>query len=164
MDQDLFSDEEEQPAAPPMYNPLDDVPMSMRRAREPSARERSRSPTRALDALATFRGRVLSQKMVEKLKEKEIAYRDIPAKDMPLYRAAAALQWKEWLEFDSVDVLSLAASQAAKLEYDRSRFLPSRFVYRDKNAHVRPPDNPVPIRAKARLCCGGHRDPDHQMG
>ncbi|CAK0819108.1 unnamed protein product [Prorocentrum cordatum] len=78
--------------------------------------------------------------------------------------AAIAEHWGEWKKFGPVEALSLEESQQARTENDSNRFLPSRFVFRDKNANIRAEANPVPVKAKARLCAGGHRDPDLQTG
>ena len=45
-----------------------------------------------------------------------------------------------------------------------SLILPSRFVYRDKNAPLRTDKHPLPVKAKARLCVGGHMDPRLAQG
>lgn len=42
--------------------------------------------------------------------------------------------------------------------------LPSRYVYRDKNAPFRNESNPLPPKPKARLCVGGHLDPRLETG
>ncbi|CAK0798448.1 unnamed protein product [Prorocentrum cordatum] len=66
--------------------------------------------------------------------EKEMPWNMIPASDRPLYREAAELQWKQWENYDAVEPLSVEESQDA------------------------------PPEPKARLCCGGHNDPDLAMG
>ena len=44
--------------------------------------------------------------------------------------------------------------------YDKSRILRSRWILTDKNASLRTSKTLMPLRAKARLVVGGHRDPD----
>ncbi|CAK0856334.1 unnamed protein product [Prorocentrum cordatum] len=108
--------------------------------------------------------RAQSERLRKKLQDKEIAWKDIPEEHKPLYQKAIAEHWEEWKKFGSVEALSLEESQRARWENDSNRFLPSRSVFRDKNVTVRTEANPVPVKAKARLCAGGHRDPDLQTG
>ena len=48
--------------------------------------------------------------------------------------------------------------------FPKERILRSRFAYCDKNCAKRREDPSVPPKAKARLCVGGHRDPDLRTG
>ena len=47
---------------------------------------------------------------------------------------------------------------------DPRRIIRLRFVYRDKNASLRTPQMPLPIKAKARLCAQASREPLAMMG
>ena len=47
---------------------------------------------------------------------------------------------------------------------DHKRILFSCFAYRDKNAGTRNTQVDLPVKAQARLCIGGHEDPDLAMG
>ena len=162
-----------------VYDHLDDVPHDSRAARaKAEAARRPDGPyyTTADDheeeshpPNSTFvnilRGvRAQSDRLRRKLQDKEIAWKDIPENQKDSYIKAIAEHWEEWKKFGSVEVMSPEASAKAREMYDKSRFLPSRFVFRDKNASIRTEANPVPVKAKARLCAGGHRDPDLQTG
>ena len=57
-------------------------------------------------------------------------------------------------------MLSQAETEDVLRNVPGDRILTSRFAYKDKNRAKRLTDPTVPIRAKARLCVGGHRDPD----
>ncbi|CAK0836533.1 unnamed protein product [Prorocentrum cordatum] len=92
--------------------------------------------------------------------EKEMPWNMIPASGRPLYREAAELQWKQWENYDAVEPLSVEESQKVGERVHQSRILTSRFLYRNKNAGVKD----APPKPKARLCCGGHNDPDLTMG
>ncbi|CAK0825635.1 unnamed protein product, partial [Prorocentrum cordatum] len=92
--------------------------------------------------------------------EKEMPWDMIPASDRPLYREAAELQWKQWENYDAVEPLSVEESQKVRERVHQSRILTSRFPYWKKNAEVKD----APPKPKARLCCGGHNDPDLAMG
>ena len=46
----------------------------------------------------------------------------------------------------------------------RERVIKARFAYRDKHVAKRREDPTVPCKAKARLCVGGHMDPDLKTG
>lgn len=81
-----------------------------------------------------------------------------------MYTKAATEQWGEWKKLGSVEILSIAESDLARRNNPKDRFLPSRFVYRDKNAGMRSEQLSLPVKAKARLFCGDHRDPDLTTG
>ena len=78
------------------------------------------------------------------------------------FREAAADQWQKWLENEAIKVLTPAESAAARQELQRKgeseRILTPKFVLTDKNQPLRTPDNPLPLRANARLIVQGFRD------
>ena len=47
---------------------------------------------------------------------------------------------------------------------DPRRIINLRFVYRDKNASIRTPQTPLPVKAKARLCAQASREPTAMEG
>ncbi|CAK0900905.1 unnamed protein product [Prorocentrum cordatum] len=112
------------------------------------ARQRSRSAPR--QALQTS---IVTERIKRKQADKEIHWRAIKDSDRELFREAAAKQWSEWQKYGSCQVLSI-----------EDLILPSRFVYRDKNAPLRTDKHPLPVKAKARLCVGGHMDPRLAQG
>ncbi|CAE6959768.1 HSP90 [Symbiodinium sp. CCMP2592] len=93
----------------------------------------------------------------EKQMESEIPW---TSSDRPAFLEAEAKQWEEHIQFGAVRVLSEQETQDVLKEVPAERILNSRFAYKDKARAQRLKDPTVPIRAKARLCIGGHRDPD----
>ena len=76
------------------------------------------------------------------------------------FRTAEAKQWREHLDHDAIEVLSLAESEAVRARVEGKRILPSRYAYRDKNLGRRRVQPDTPWKPKARLVVGGHVDPD----
>ena len=103
----------------------------------------------------------------QKAEEKEIRWKNIDVKDLALYEAAEIKQWNEHLKYEAVEVMTLEKSQEVRNTLEPERILTSRFAYRDKNAGLRTHGTEyenLPVKAKARLCVGGHRDPDISGG
>ena len=63
------------------------------------------------------------------------------------------------MKYGSVEPLTPAQSDQVRARVDHRRTLPSRYLYRDKNATLRSKDPVLPVKAKARLTVGGHLDP-----
>ena len=103
-------------------------------------------------------------KAYQKQLDKEVKWNEIPEDEKPLYVEAESKQWQEHLQYEAVRVLSAEESQTVRDTVPKERILSSRFAYRDKNVAKRREDPTVPPRAKARLCIGGHRDPDLRKG
>ena len=91
--------------------------------------------------------------------DKEIPWNQVPEKDRPLYVDAEKAEWNEWLRRGSVRILSAKESSQVKKTTDPRRIIGLRFVYRDKNASIRTPQAPLPIKAKARLCAQAFNEP-----
>ena len=68
------------------------------------------------------------------------------------------------MDYESCEILS--PEESARIEKERTEgILPSRYVFRDKNAGLLGPDRePLPVKAKARLCLQGHLCPDSRTG
>ncbi|CAE8725915.1 unnamed protein product [Polarella glacialis] len=96
--------------------------------------------------------------------EKEIPYARIPKEHLELFQAAAKTQREQHEKYEAVRPMSLSESKQVRDTVDPKRILRSRFAYRDKNAGLRTDQREVPVKAKARLCCGGHLDPDLETG
>lgn len=103
-------------------------------------------------------------KAYQKQLDKEVKWNEIPEDEKPLYVEAESKQWQEHLQYEAVRVLSAEESKLVRETVPKERILSSRFAYRDKNVAKRREDPTVPPRAKARLCIGGHRDPDLRKG
>ncbi|CAK0887145.1 unnamed protein product [Prorocentrum cordatum] len=83
---------------------------------------------------------IVTERIKRKQADKEIHWRAIKDSDRELFR------------------------EAIRGMIEPSLILPSRFVYRDKNAPLRTDKRPLPVKAKARLCVGGHMDPRLAQG
>ncbi len=58
-----------------------------------------------------------------------------------------------------VEVIHPAKAKEVMKRIPRSLLIKLRFVYRDKNTALRTVQTPLPIKAKARLCAQGSREP-----
>ena len=78
------------------------------------------------------------------------------------FRVAAEEQRQKWTENGAVEVLNLHQSRAVFQELERKgeldRVLKPRFVLTDKNASLRTPETPLPLKASARIVVHGYRD------
>ena len=113
---------------------------------------------------AVYQQKTKSQNKLKRMMEKEIPYNQIPQNQKGLYREAEEKEWQSWLDYDSCEILSL--EESAKVEKDRpERILPSRYVFRNKNAGLKDGNGEdLPVKAKARLCIQGHPCPDSKTG
>ena len=100
----------------------------------------------------------------QKQQDKEVRWQDIPETEKPLYVQAEIKQWKEHMDCQAVEILTIEESEEVRATVPRERILNSRFAYRDKNMAKRREDPTVLAKAKGRLCIAGHRDPDLQTG
>ena len=103
----------------------------------------------------------------KKLEEKEISWGKIEERHKALYLAAEAKQFASHLQHGAVEVLSVDESKKIEATVDLERILPSKCAYRDKNSGLRligSEFQDLEIKAKARLCVGGHLDPDLESG
>ena len=109
-------------------------------------------------------GKVMGKNKLKRMMDKEIPYEKIPIEGRPLYAEAQEKEWSSWKQYDSCEVLSEEESARVLRECPK-RVLPSRYVYRNKNAGLLDESGkPLPVRAKARLCLQGHLCPDSQSG
>ena len=108
-------------------------------------------------------GKVLTQKLKQKMLEKEVPYKEISEEHRSLYHAAEEKEWASWLDFGSVRVLSKEETNTVWQRWAH-RVLRSRFVYRDKNASLRTLQRDLEVAAKARLCLQGQNCPDNAKG
>ena len=100
-----------------------------------------------------------TNRLKQRALDRELPWTMIPDDEKPLFREAAGLQWKQWQEYDAIEVLDIGTSKHLKQQMGH-RILRSRFVYRNKNAGI----PGAACKPKARLCVGGHNDPDLQVG
>ena len=140
----------------------------MAEALEETSRSRSRSPRtreafRAHVAYSTSTTTRLS-KTEQKQQDKEVKWHEIPEDEKEYYVEAEKKQWAEHLHYGACRPLNKQETEKVHQEVPRERILTSRFAYRDKNKAKRREDSTIPVKAKARLCIGGHRDPDLKAG
>ena len=103
--------------------------------------------------------RVITAKIKKKMLDKEIPYGELPQKDLSLYHAAELKEWLDWLKNESVTIVKGNEAKQLRKTVPSSRIISLRFVYRDKNASIRTPQHHLPVKAKARLCAQGSREP-----
>ena len=115
------------------------------------------------DPETAFMTQRVPKAMIKQL-DKEVAWGQIPPEEQPLYVEAELKQWKEHLHYQAVRMLSKEETEKVRREIPKERILRCRFAYRDKNVAKRREDPTIPCKAKARLCIGGHRDPDLAAG
>eukprot|EP00971_Amphidinium_carterae_P118954 2356782-Amphidinium_carterae.1 len=117
------------------------------------------------EVLATVRNtKPITKRMEKKMLDKEMIWSEIPEENRPLFIEAHNKEWKQWLDTECVRVLSKEESERVRHSVARERILPSDMKYRDKNASFRTPQNPLPVKAKARLCVAGQHEPDAKRG
>ena len=100
-----------------------------------------------------------SDNLRKKALDREVPYHMIPRQDLALYEAAEIKEWKSWQDLECVEVIHPAKAKEVMKRIPRSRLIKLRFVYRDKNTALRTVQTPLPIKAKARLCAQGSREP-----
>ncbi|CAE7911421.1 RE1, partial [Symbiodinium necroappetens] len=123
---------------------LDDVPASLKRRK----RMTESAPVHAVHQPTQ------SKTKLKRMLEKEIPYNDIPPQDKHLYEEAEQKEWKSWLHYDSCEILSPEDSKAIE-ENLPDRTLPSRYVFRNKNAGLLDESgNPLPVKAKGAPLTG----------
>ena len=93
---------------------------------------------------------------------KEMRWSQMDEPTRQQFRVAAEEQWQKWTENGAVEVLNLHQSRAVFQELERKgeldRVLKPRFVLTDKNASLRTPETPLPLKASARIVVPGYRD------
>ena len=99
----------------------------------------------------------------EKQLEKELPWHMIPTDQHAAFRDAEEKQFREHLDHDALEPMTIEESQKV-LREKGDRVLSSRFAYRDKALAKRRKDPSIPWKHKARLVIGGHMDPDIGQG
>ena len=89
----------------------------------------------------------------------ELPWSMIPQEQHQGFKDAELKQWREHVEHDALDPLTVEQSREV-LRTKPGRILNSRFPYRDKLWSRRRQDPEVGWKHKARLVIAGHRDPD----
>ncbi|CAE7214209.1 HSP90 [Symbiodinium sp. KB8] len=90
----------------------------------------------------------------------EVLFGKVASTQGSAFLEAEQKQWSEHLKFEAVRVLTKEETEQVYAEVPPERILNSRFAYKDKARAQRAQHPDLPVRAKARLCIGGHRDPD----
>ncbi|CAE7634004.1 RE2 [Symbiodinium sp. CCMP2592] len=103
----------------------------------------------------------LTRRGVEKRKEKELKWTEIPEEVREKFHDAERVQWEEHLSYDALEPLTTEASDEVRARVAPERILRCRWAYKDKNwARRREGDAEAPWRCKSRLVIAGHTDPD----
>ncbi|CAE7197343.1 RE2 [Symbiodinium sp. CCMP2592] len=102
----------------------------------------------------------LTTRGLEKRKEKELKWTEIPPEVHDKFREAEKTQWDEHLSFDALEPLTTSESERIRREVPAERILRSRWAYKDKNWSRRREGEDVPWKCKSRLVIAGHTDPD----
>ncbi|OLP99061.1 hypothetical protein AK812_SmicGene18412 [Symbiodinium microadriaticum] len=102
----------------------------------------------------------LTRRGVEKRKEKELRWAEIPQEVHEKFREAERQQWQEHMSFDALEALSSEASAEVRARVPPERILRCRWAYKDKNYARRRDGEDVPWKCKSRLVIAGHTDPD----
>ena len=97
-------------------------------------------------------------------RDKELSWKEIPQHQQGALDEAIREHWQDWLDTEAVEVLPLEESLQLARTVPPERILPSRWALKDANDTKRLPTNQLPLRAKARLVGGGHKEPDSQKG
>lgn len=133
------------------HAPLNDLPIHVYETQD-ALRDTHAAASPAEATYMFQRALVQSVRMRRKTQANDIAWRDIPDSDRPLHAKAAAEQWDEWKKFGLAEVRGIKESNTSRAKYHNDRFLPSSFVYRNKNAGLTSEQLDLPVKAKARLC------------
>ncbi|CAE7197707.1 unnamed protein product [Symbiodinium sp. CCMP2592] len=102
----------------------------------------------------------LTTRGLEKRKEKELKWSEIPPEVHDKFRDAERVQWEEHLSFDALEPLSTEESERVRREVPADRILRCRWAYKDKNWSRRREGEDLPWKCKSRLVIAGHTDPD----
>ncbi|CAE7340119.1 unnamed protein product, partial [Symbiodinium sp. CCMP2456] len=154
-DPDVFEDEEDEDMP---YDPVDDVSVDYEPSEmdyegaaeeapvlEPMAEDDLRPPQRRLkrktnpseagqrDNEIWMLRSDLTRRGVEKRKEKELKWSEIPEEAHQKFREAEEVQWREHLSYDALQPLTLEESNAVRARVPPDRILRSRWAYKDKN-------------------------------
>ena len=106
----------------------------------------------------------VSAQKAKRALEKEVPFDKIPPHQRQAYDEARSKEWNSWKTYDAAEPLSASASEKIRRE-KRDRVIRSRYVYRDKNAGMtNEKGEPLPLKAKVRLCVQGQFDPDCASG
>ena len=125
---------------------LDDVPLQIKKA--------------CVERSVLFGKTPRTEDTREKQLDTELPWSAIDPKDRPEFIEAEKKQWREHLQFEAVRVLDEKETAEVRATVPPERILRSRFAYKDKNRPQRRINASIPVKAKARLCVGGHRDLD----
>ncbi|OLP82117.1 Copia protein [Symbiodinium microadriaticum] len=176
-DQEVFEEPEDmdldlEEYAPTDYEPEDDTEMPVLDPYEEIAEKILPAPTRRLkrktapadsehaEHEALMLRSDLTRRGVEKRKEKELKWSEIPEEVHQKFRDAEKTQWDEHLAYDALQPLSLADSDRIRATVPAERILRCRWAYKDKNYARRREGEEVPWKCKSRLVIAGHTDPD----
>lgn len=95
-------------------------------------------------------------------KHKEMRWAHMDEETRQQFRLATDDQWSKWVDNNAIEVLNLQESKAIYQDLERKgeldRILKPRLVLTDKNASLRTPDCPLPLKASSRIVIPGYKD------
>ncbi|CAE7324982.1 RE2, partial [Symbiodinium sp. CCMP2456] len=155
--EDMELDDEDAVILDPAMND-DELPM-------PTRRLKRKTKVARLDEDNTYESYMLrsdlTRRGVEKRKEKELKWNEIPDAVKHKFHEAEKVQREEHLSYDALEPLSTEASNEIRARISSDRILRCRWAYKDKNwAKRREGEVDAPWRCKSRLVIAGHTDPD----
>jgi hypothetical protein len=99
--------------------------------------------------------------LVGRAARSEINLRDLQPREKALFAEAMAKEWKSWMDFNAVDVLT--PEEVAKLP-PGTKVIGTRWVHTDKNAKLRTSSTThIPMAAKSRLVVQGCQEDDSEI-
>jgi hypothetical protein len=107
----------------------------------------------------TQKHRAVTEQVKKNMLDREVPFNEIPPEHQKDYIEAEKKEWSTWRRTGCVRILSEKESEHVRRTVPTSRVMRLRFVYKDKNAALRTPQAPLPVKAKARLCAQGSREP-----
>ena len=90
--------------------------------------------------------------------DQEVPGSMVPQTDSPLYRKAEEKEWKDWVKRQILRIVQPEEAEKLRRHTDSRRIIRWRFVCRDKDASIRTPQMPLPVKARARMCAQASRE------
>ena len=93
---------------------------------------------------------------------KEFRWKTMSETEKEAFKEAARQAWAVWEENDAVEILTPEESSRVRRRlagaHEGSKILTPRYVFTDKHEGLRTAENPLPLRAPARVIVPGYKD------
>ncbi|CAK9063210.1 unnamed protein product, partial [Durusdinium trenchii] len=93
---------------------------------------------------------------------KEFRWKTMSETEKEAFKEAARQAWAVWEENDAVEILTPEESSRVRRRlagaHEGSKILTPRYVFTDKHEGLRTAENPLPLRARARVIVPGYKD------